>query len=638
MKSYLGAVCLTVCLPVLTVWAQERQERIEISVYPTVSRLIGDEATLDRNRYFSICDSGRDFRRRCKDDNRYAYLKKQDITFGRKLGVVSGPIKYSKAVREDRARPGFMDVEYFTSNMSKNTAEPDPVLVKDFKKLDIAAHGSHNEFPAFMGQYKTGPSMEGDKPQMLPLNVEAAAELSAYVLKYDFNDFDRPAYYEPVNEPHWSFYQEGHLADWHLKTLDKVHEMVPGVKVGGPCSSVGYFYKQEYKSLDGFASFIDATACRMDFYSYHLYDYYRPGDGDFSGCISSGLPSESVFDLVQSYTVNRYGKEIDLVFSEHGGYESNQQYSKKLGEKISGSGFKTVMKRRSIANFNMLNATIANTLSFLNNPHIVQKAVPFILLESMKWDPEYYATLYTPYDFKDQSNWVPSRLIDFYRFFKGINGRYVKIMSPDPDIQAVAFVDGSKLFIILNNLSTKAIPLNFNLKETPGMAVRRLGRNEDFTPYFNESRLNDLNVLHLKGLESAVLTLDFKVDIPEKQVVVEKACYAEKAGIPVSGSETFTVAVPQDQPLDYAVLRVGVSRPSGSGYGLNIVFNGQPLEVPVEDCASRLDQEDNEYASMKLVHLDPALVQGTNTVTVSFPDNAGGAIGAVVIRAAHLIK
>ena len=638
MKKFFGAVGFGMALLALQGYASERQERVEIQVFPTVSRIIGDEATLDRERYFSLCDHGTGFRKRCKDDKRYDYLKKQDITFGRKLGVVAGAVIHGKAVYEDPDRPGFMDIGYFKEKMAEKAKEPDPVMVRDFGKLDIAAQGNHNGFPKWMGEFKTDSSVKGYKPQALPQNIDAAAELSAHVLKYDYNDFSRPAFYEPVNEPHGSFYQSDHMAKWHLKTMEEVHRLIPGVKVGGPCSSVGDFYKKEYKSLDGFASFIDATGCKLDFYSYHVYDDYRPGNGDFAGRISSGLPCESVFDLVQSYTVNKYGKEIGLVFSEHGGYEENQEYAKKLGEKISGSGFKTVMKRRSIESFNMMNSAIANTMSFMNNPHIVEKAVPFILLESMDWNPEYYATLYTPHDFKDKNNWVPSRLIDFYRFFKGVEGRYVKIISPDPDIQALAFVNGSKMFVVLHNQSTKPAPIGFNIKKTPVMAIRRLGRNDDFTPYFKERRLNDLSGLTIKGLESIVLTMDHKVGVPETSVVVEQPCYAEKAGISIHGEETFTVMVPQDKPIDHAVLRVGVSRPSGAGYGLNVNFNGQPLTVPLEDCAERLDQDDEEYASMKLVNLDPALVQGTNTVTVSFPDNDGGAIGAVVIRAAYVKK
>ena len=33
----------------------------------------------------------------------------------------------------------------------------------------------------------------------------------------------------------------------------------------------------------------------------------------------------------------------------------------------------------------MLQATIANTLTFLDHPHVIQKAVPFLLPNSWEW-------------------------------------------------------------------------------------------------------------------------------------------------------------------------------------------------------------------------------------------------------------
>ena len=37
---------------------------------------------------------------------------------------------------------------------------------------------------------------------------------------------------------------------------------------------------------------------------------------------------------------------------------------------------------RSIAQFNKISGIIANTMVFMDHPHIVKKAVPFILLET----------------------------------------------------------------------------------------------------------------------------------------------------------------------------------------------------------------------------------------------------------------
>ena len=41
------------------------------------------------------------------------------------------------------------------------------------------------------------------KQEWLPENIDAV-EFAAAVLKHTFSSFDRPVYYEPVNEPHWA--------------------------------------------------------------------------------------------------------------------------------------------------------------------------------------------------------------------------------------------------------------------------------------------------------------------------------------------------------------------------------------------------------------------------------------------------
>ena len=55
----------------------------------------------------------------------------------------------------------------------------------------------------------------------------------------------------------------------------------------------------------------------------------------------------------------------------------------------------------------------------------------------------------------------------------------------------------------------------------------------------------------------------------------------------------------------------------------------------MEGCAERLTDEKGEYASCKLIPLDPASIKKTNEVEASFPDGDPGTIGAVVIRASY---
>ena len=61
-----------------------------------------------------------------------------------------------------------------------------------------------------------------------------------------------------------------------------------------------------------------------------------------------------------------------------------------------------------------------------------------------------------------------------------------------------------------------------------------------------------------------------------------------------------------------------------------MTFNGQRLAVPAEASAGRL--VDTEYATCKLILLDPAMIRETNTVGVKFADGRPGAVGAVALR------
>ena len=256
-------------------------------------------------------------------------------------------IRWDEAVREDAARAGYTDIEYLKQVLVNKgiSGEPGEQFFADMGgRLDIAAHGHKSAFPEFMGKSFTKYSGEED---YYPENIEAAAELSAHALKLKYNDFDRPAYYEPVNEPHWSFWQEPLFQQWHTKTHQAVKAMGLNVAVGGPCLSVAYYYKSHYGAFNGLKSFIDGTNAELDFYSFHAYDFLRKGGSGFDGGedpsnpgrITSGMPLESMLDLLSNYTTNSYGKEVDVVLSEHGAYGADEFVDELAKKHFPGDGF-----------------------------------------------------------------------------------------------------------------------------------------------------------------------------------------------------------------------------------------------------------------------------------------------------------
>ena len=287
---------------------------VYIECDPQCTRSVGGISELDRKMYFSICDPGTDFDKRCRDDEMYEYLVGElGVNFGRRLGVVSGPVKQGNVVVEDSKRPGHANLKPLKKELLKRRRPPGDRFRLDMgENLDVAAHGQHNAYPVFMGKFTNVKAVKGSHSEYIPMNIDAAAELAAAVLLYGYSDFDRPAYYEPINEPHWSFYTDQHLANWHLAAMEAVHARAPGVKVGGLCMPVAYMYRDRYRVFGSLKKFIDNTDCRLDFYSFHVYDYVYWKDGDFQGRITSGLPLEGVLDLVPNYTHNAYDKEVPV--------------------------------------------------------------------------------------------------------------------------------------------------------------------------------------------------------------------------------------------------------------------------------------------------------------------------------------
>ena len=634
MKSFFIALLLT---PLAALPAAEVPPA-RIAIDPYCQRSIRGISDLKRETYFALADDGVDFDRRCQSKQRYDFLVKENgISFGQTMQVVEGLDSSIHAIKEDSAHPGFADTTWLKEQLAPRLHEPDAKFKQDMGgRLEMAAHERSNVFPGFMGKYICKEAAREKDPCHLPANMAAAAQLTAAALRWGYTDFDRPAFYELINEPHWSYWSDPHLAQWHLATLKAVHQEAPGVLVGGPCLCVSYFYKKQYQAFDGLKNFIDNTRCGLDFYSFHVYDFLEDKAGDFGGRITSGLPLESVLDLVQNYTVNTYGREIGIVVSEHGGYGADELVAKLAREKIPGRGFDWEMKKRSIDDFNMVSSVIANTLVFMDHPQTIRKAVPFILLNAMGWDPKYYAVLYVPRDFANKTDWVPTQKIMFYRLFRDLKGHRVAGSSSDPDIQTRAFADGRTLFVVLNNLSNQRKSVALDVPAPKSTVIRRLGRNDDFTPYLTEQPLAKIGHLDLLPREAVLIKAEYDQPLEPRRAVNEIPFYGDRIGTAVtSGEACFTVHVPDSRQLSHASLRLGISRPADAGWDVKVTLNGQPLAVPLEQCAERLVEK--EYASCKLIPLDPAAIKDVNTIGVSFPDGRPGAVGAVVIRAGRSV-
>ena len=638
-----------------------------LRVYPDVTRAIEGHSQVERARYFSICDGGT-FDQAVLNDEMYAYfIDELGITFGRTLGVVSSARRWDQSVREDPARPGFADLEHLRKTYRDTVANPSERLHQRFApNLNLAAHDHHNAYPVFMGEVTTketrnvgeqGGGKTGFHAEFYPKNIEAAAELAAAVLNYRYTDFNRPAYFEPVNEPHWSFVKDQAFADWHVETKKAVARTTPDVKVGGYCNSTSYFFAREYDSWRAYEQFVRNTGGALDFYSFHTYDYYRWEGGTIRGRVQSGLPLENILDLYASALTKQLGDVKPLVVSEHGGYITSRgdQKGRYDGDVVSdkiasiyfpkenyeGTAWEWELKKRSIMDFVHVSSIMANTFCFLEHPHVVEKAVPFILFNTWSWDVHYYANLYVPYQYEDRARWEATQMVNFYKFFRGFDGRRVLAQSPSRDIQVQTAVKENLLYVALNNLSEQSISFPVKGVEGDAIAIRRLGRNRDYTMAYDEEPVDTLSHLELAPREAVMLVVEQRELIPQRKNVNERIFYADTYAFTVRSkrSESVRIDVPTLDGVAYAELRVGLSQTGGMAKEVRLELNGTELAVPIERSAERyLDAgKHNEFATLRALPVPVDLLKKSNQVVVKIrgKDEKQVSVGAVVLRVGY---
>ncbi len=633
---------LTLAILLLMGISVNAQQNIEVNVSPKISRSISGHKELNRTKFFNLAANVNEIKKNLMGTDRERfdrYFKEYEMTLGRRLGMVNTENRWGGgAIKEDADRPGYMDIQhYIDSRQNLNDDGLEDLIAILGENQNLALHEAKDPYPDFMDLFA---DPDG---HTYPNKPDAGAEIISTILKHGFTDFQRPAYYEIMNEPHWSLTDNEKFIQLHTMAYDNVQADGIPTKVGGPCSSVTYYYKKEYASLGSMTKFIDGTDNKLDFYSSHSYDYMRWDDDayDFIGRISSGLPLEGVLDALAAYTHNTYGTQLKYVVSEHGGYISNSDNREAalemLGQKyFPGSGFEYEMQKRTIDNFIMVNSAIANTLTYMNHPHMVEKAVPFILLETSGWDPKYYSSLLVKEDFdKNSSVFHEARLIDYYRYFADVKGRRVKTYCNDSDIQHYSFVDGSSLVMLFHNQSNESGTINLNIEDT-GLAfkdalLRRLGRGEDFRPVFTEEAVNSFNSLSIGGQESIALFINYSSDIPEDEETNEEIFYGKETSVQFSGVRNFALEIPDYDRIDEGVLRIGISRDAANSKDVKIYLNDAPLSITVEDCAERNTVD--YYATTKLIKVSGDMFTRNNTIRVEFPDGKSGGVGAIVLRA-----
>ncbi|MEM6830044.1 MAG: carbohydrate-binding protein [Bacteroidota bacterium] len=464
-------------------------------------------------------------------------------------------------------------------------------------------------------------------------------DVAEYIAKSFRDQWDEvPKFYEPFNEPmvHASdFYPQNFngikndfiitkICEFH-RDMGKALHAVPeleNVYMTGYASAYPQFenndfdlWKKRYKK------FIDIAGADMDVFSIHLYD----GSGlNNSGGRRSGSNAEAIMDLVEAYSFERLNEVKPLAVTEYGRLVTNQPG-------WPGNG---ISNYEPVENAQAVRSQIHMVMSFIERGDKMLYTVPFSTGKSNPYTDQYSkAGLWVR---KDDGTYELTQRRFFYEVWKDVKGKRIHINSTNIDVQTQAFVEGSQLYVVLNNLNDLTQSIDLEMVDQTGLQhvdIKRLKTFVDDVPELTTTTVDSAPAsLSIDYGETIVLTYNFDSDVDFTNTIFSKKYYATSTLHPIVANQdvSFTIdGVETGQGL--ATLRLGVGRDLGASLSPEVTINGTLVDY-TGDVIRGYDQSTRSrfFGTLEIPLGTDLLEEGTNEVQVKFPDDGGHVSSAIL--------
>lgn len=536
-----------------------------------------------------------------------------------------GPELIKGGLHEDPTRPGWADL---------SSLEQKPIGVVDsYKRLqardpELKSILSLDQYPNFM-------TVKGLPSNETPANYDAAAALvsAVYDNLYKFAGM-APAYLEPFNECdiqdrwgyHWNPGAWDKLSDCFNTIIKKMHEDHPKILVGGPASAWPHWGgKWSDYSLKGHKTFIEKTGHQIDFYGIHTYD---------SACLSgyhgwrankanvTTGKAEAVLDFVRVYAHKKHpARNVPILISEMGTVGAKKEYDE-------------------VKKWQRLRAMIPLTMMCLDRQDHMLMAVPFILTHAV-WDNE-YVHLYRMEGGKPHPDmpkgriggvYVETEMALFYRFWLDVAGVRLPFRSADRFVDTAAFLDKSRIHLVVHNKSGAPRILDFGCSLPAGAQIKDIKRKRLYfdgkkVVYEPGEKIGKVDGAVLEDDESSLFTIELNQAPRLASGVDEITCYAEEIEQRIEPGKTITFTVPAPvtgNPIVGGRLRLGLSAEGGFGENPRATWNGQ--EIKLETAFS---QGIKSLFMPVECDLPADQIKTGNSLTIEFPASKGMAVYAIL--------
>lgn len=517
--------------------------------------------------------------------------------------LVVGYSKKQPRLKEMESKKGAADLRFF----EKYNDGPKQTI-DSFRDIKYAM--CFNDYPEFMSVKRVG------RGTPLIKHFDDAADLAAAFVANQVKDGGRSAdYWEVKNEStikaewdyHWDQKYDAWklMADLHNKVADRVHQLSPKTKVGGPSSAWMQVQVKDFELYRNQLKFMDLTKDHVDFYSHHFYEDFgslgaweRRG-GKYSNYLLGRM--ETILDMFQSHMVETNNVKPILI-TECGSLQPGRGPSDYW------------LRIRSFS---------AYMHKLMKRPEQIELAVPFAFLQ-VPWNPQSGNAAFIPKEGKQNNASIedcePTPVTHFFDLWRDFDGRRLPVSFAQEFLDITAVHNDKRVHLAITNMGGRRLALNLRslTGELPIKSVsqRRLYRLDGKIKYEDSVKHNDATNIPVDVEETTIVTLNLDSPLAlEPQVVLRESWYAPGTAVKVDKAEVtdFNIKIIDNVELvTKATLKIGVQRDGGFGGRLACDFNGAPFALEA-DWANDMNKL---FATIE-VEVSPKLIGKVNTLKIT---------------------
>ena len=610
-----------------------------VTIRATEHRMIGGVGELNRHKYFNHWGNYQ------PPTNTNLGNLSQEVTSATGLNSIPGRDTWefdwqAQFVPEDPNNPGYFDQAALSSQFQgdyKNfllTNERYRSLREAVDPITVQSGRAGASWPGWLLNGTTLPISQGGAAYGEFLSTYLEEVVYGTGPGQGYLPFNKDGFYvEIMNEPQWTGVDWNTVIQMHKNVTEIVKADHSEAQIGGAscCRFIDGSPLNNWDRIQQMMDDMTTWSAEFDFWSFHPYERYsvKP-DGSYLQDINySPGHLSAVMDLYETYSNLKFGDPKQFAITEYGSWNRTEMAGGSYGS-----------YDRDTQQWDLVRDVREKLMMFFDRPDRMVNATPFIGARDWRNDvPTNVAADNVFYEQDASGDWHETIVASMYRLYNDVSGEYIPIETDNIDLQTVAFRDGNKVYVVLNNLEKNNNAVNLQaitgLGSVVSASLNRLvwGGTEGLY-------LDGLDVsgswqnLTLSPEEGAVLTLT--LDGPGLFDIAydEDTYYSPVTNEPlnlVTGQSSVMPITADLQDAVTAKVRVAYRRtgqPAGESF--DIIVNGNVINVPATGVIE-FDENDTDMISREIDVPVGLLNDGVNTVQVDFSNGNGSTISTVLL-------